>query len=137
MICMRPNRERKGYLYEQHLPQLEEIIAKYDPDGFWFDGDIGIERLQCWCPNCLAEWKADTGLEAPVRPTRRIGNAGWNGTSRGTVPESQSWRKRFAKRIPARWRCSTGCGHGRPNRRRRSSMPSQETTSAASIPSSA
>jgi len=63
-ICNRPNRDRKGYLYKQFLPQIKEIIAKYDPDGFWFDGDYILTK-PCWCENCLKEWQADTGQEAP------------------------------------------------------------------------
>jgi hypothetical protein len=63
-VCNRPNRDRKGYLYEQFLPQIKEIIAKYDPDGFWFDGDYILTR-PCWCDHCLKEWQADTGQEAP------------------------------------------------------------------------
>jgi hypothetical protein len=47
-ICNRPNREQKGYLYEQFLPQIKEIIARYDPDGFWFDGDYILTK-PCWC----------------------------------------------------------------------------------------
>jgi hypothetical protein len=63
-VCQRPNREKKGYLYERFLPQIREIITRYDPDGLWFDGDYILTR-PCWCPRCLKEWQADTGLEAP------------------------------------------------------------------------
>lgn len=63
-VCNRPNREKKGYLYEQFLPQIKEIIQRYDPDGFWFDGDYILTR-PCWCERCLKEWKLDTGQEAP------------------------------------------------------------------------
>ena len=63
-ICNRPNRAHQGYLYEQFLPQIKEIIAKYDPDGFWFDGDYILTK-PCWCDNCLKEWQADIGQEAP------------------------------------------------------------------------
>lgn len=63
-ICNRPNREKKGYLYEQFLPQIKEIIARYDPEGLWFDGDYILTK-PCWCDNCLREWQADTGQEAP------------------------------------------------------------------------
>lgn len=63
-VCNRPNREKKGYLYEQFLPQIKEIIARYDPEGLWFDGDYILTK-PCWCDNCLREWKADTGQEAP------------------------------------------------------------------------
>jgi len=64
-VCNRPNRDQKGYLYEQFLPQIKEIIARYDPDGFWFDGDYILTK-PCWCDNCKREWKADTGQDAPL-----------------------------------------------------------------------
>lgn len=64
-VCQRPNRARKGYLYECFLPQIREIIRLYDPDGFWFDGDYVLPQ-PCWCANCLAEWKLDTGKDAPA-----------------------------------------------------------------------
>ena len=63
-VCNRPNRAKQGYLYEQFLPQIREIIARYDPDGFWYDGDY-ILTQPCWCQNCLREWKLDTGKDAP------------------------------------------------------------------------
>ena len=63
-VCNRPNREKKGYLYEQFLPQIREIIARYDPEGLWFDGDYILTK-PCWCDNCLREWQAETGQEAP------------------------------------------------------------------------
>ena len=63
-VCNRPNEAKKGYLYEQFLPQIREIITRYDPDGFWFDGDYILTR-PCWCENCLREWRAATGQEAP------------------------------------------------------------------------
>lgn len=67
IVCQRPNREKKGYLYERFIPQIREIISKYDPDGFWFDGDYILTR-PCWCERCLREWKQDTGTEAPRDP---------------------------------------------------------------------
>ena len=64
IVCQRQHRDGTGYLAERFLPQIREIIRLYDPEGFWFDGDYILPR-PCWCPRCLAEWKADTGLEAP------------------------------------------------------------------------
>lgn len=72
IVCNRPNRAKKGYLYEQFLPQIRELSAKYQVDGFWFDGDYILPR-PCWCANCLAEWQADTGQPAP----RQAGEAAW------------------------------------------------------------
>ncbi len=64
VVCQRPDKERKGYLYEKFIPQIEEIIRKYDPDGFWFDGDYILAR-PCWCERCLKAWKDEKGGEAP------------------------------------------------------------------------
>ncbi len=64
IVCQRPNRQHKGYLYEQFIPQIRELVRLYDPDGFWFDGDYALTR-PCWCPNCLAEWQAETGKDTP------------------------------------------------------------------------
>ncbi|HNX33812.1 MAG TPA: beta-galactosidase trimerization domain-containing protein [Kiritimatiellia bacterium] len=64
IVCQRPHRDGTGYLTERFIPQIREIVRLYDPAGFWFDGDYILPR-PCWCPRCLAEWKADTGLEAP------------------------------------------------------------------------
>jgi len=64
IVCQKPNRQQRGYLYERFLPQIREIIGSYDPDAFWFDGDYILPR-PCWCERCLAEWQADTGLAAP------------------------------------------------------------------------
>jgi len=64
IVCQRPHRDGTGYLAERFIPQIREIIRLYDPEGFWFDGDYILPR-PCWCPRCLAEWKADTGQEAP------------------------------------------------------------------------
>lgn len=68
IVCQRPHRDRSGYLYERFIPQIQEIIRLYDPDGFWFDGDYVLPR-PCWCDRCLKDWKADTGLDqAPRKP---------------------------------------------------------------------
>ena len=64
IVCQRPHRDGGGYLSERFIPQIREIVRLYDPEGFWFDGDYILPR-PCWCPHCLADWKADTGLEAP------------------------------------------------------------------------
>jgi len=73
IVCQRPNRLQRGYLYERFLPQIREIIRRYDPDGFWFDGDYVLRR-PCWCANCLREWQAETGLAAP----RKTGDPNWD-----------------------------------------------------------
>jgi len=67
IVCQRPHHDHSGYLAERFIPQIQEIIRRYDPDGLWFDGDYILSR-PCWCPACLNDWKADTGLDAPRSP---------------------------------------------------------------------
>jgi len=42
--------------------QLRELIERYDPDGFWFDGDWGGP---CYCPRCQARFRQETGWTEP------------------------------------------------------------------------
>lgn len=76
-VCLRPNRQQKGFLYERFLPQIREIIAKYDPDGFWFDGDLAV-ALPCWCERCVAAWKEETSVEPPRDVSARHWLRWWN-----------------------------------------------------------
>ena len=50
----------EGYLW----PMIEEIMAGYNPDGFWFDGSVFTVH-PCFCPACRVRLKADTGLDLP------------------------------------------------------------------------
>jgi len=50
----------EGYLW----PMIEEIMADYNPDGFWFDGSV-FTIHPCFCPACRKRLKADTGLDLP------------------------------------------------------------------------
>lgn len=47
-----------GYFDEWVAVQLGELIANYDPDGFWFDGDW---PGPCYCPRCQARFRQKTG----------------------------------------------------------------------------
>lgn len=94
IVCNRPNPERRGYLYEQFIPQIEEIIARYDPDGFWFDGDYILTR-PCWCANCLAEWQRDTGEPAPRRPE----DPGWDRWVAWHLGRYREYRRQVAEAI--------------------------------------
>lgn len=53
-----------GYLRERMIPQMIEVIEKYDVDGFWVDGD-NWAALPCWCERCRAEYARRTG-RSPV-----------------------------------------------------------------------
>lgn len=53
-----------GYVEELMLPQLEEILERYQPDGIWVDGE-NWSVSPCYCPACLSEFQALHGRSAP------------------------------------------------------------------------
>ena len=52
-----------GYDEKLMIPQMMEIIDKYDVDGFWVDGE-NWAALPCWCDLCRAEFTRRTGIKA-------------------------------------------------------------------------
>jgi len=59
---------RGGYLEGLLIPQLRELIDRYEVDGFWVDGDIWA-AAPCWCERCKAAFTEKTGIpEAPLSP---------------------------------------------------------------------
>lgn len=55
---------RSAYLDELMIPQLIELMDRYEVDGFWIDGDLWAVE-PCYCPRCHAAWTAQTGLANP------------------------------------------------------------------------
>lgn len=55
---------RSPYLDELMIPQLIELIDRYEVDGFWIDGDLWA-ATPCYCDKCRAAWTEKTGIEAP------------------------------------------------------------------------
>jgi len=55
---------RGPYLDDLMIPQLIELIDRYEVDGFWIDGDLWAVE-PCYCPKCRAAWTAATGLTEP------------------------------------------------------------------------
>ena len=53
------------YLEAMMIPQLVEIIDRYDVDGFWVDGDNWASK-PCWCDRCRNAFRDRTGHEAPT-----------------------------------------------------------------------
>ncbi len=51
-----------AYAEELMIPQMLELIEKYDVDGFWVDGDNWGTR-PCWCDACTAEFTSRTGID--------------------------------------------------------------------------
>ncbi|NQT51485.1 alpha-L-fucosidase [bacterium] len=55
---------RGPYLEQLLIPQLIEMIDRYEVDGFWVDGDIWAMQ-PCYCPRCRHAYTAATGETDP------------------------------------------------------------------------
>lgn len=55
------------YVDELMIPQLREVVEKYDVDGMWIDGDCWGAELD-WSPMAVEAWKRETGVEPPTDP---------------------------------------------------------------------
>ena len=76
-MCARPTPDGRGFLELELLPLLAELTERYEPDGFWVDGDHA--RLPaCYCDNCREAFRRAADLDAPVGPD----SAGDSGTYR-------------------------------------------------------
>jgi hypothetical protein len=64
---------RSPYLEQIMLPQLKELIDRYDVDGFWVDGEICFAET-CYCERCLKAFKEETGISEPPQDG---GDPGW------------------------------------------------------------
>ncbi len=52
-----------GYDTQLMIPQMIEIVDKYDVDGFWVDGENWASK-PCWCDRCRAKFTRRTGIAA-------------------------------------------------------------------------
>jgi len=50
-----------GYDEQLMIPQMLEIIDRYDVDGFWVDGENWASK-PCWCSRCREEFTRRTGI---------------------------------------------------------------------------
>ncbi len=50
------------YVDELLIPQLKEVVAKYDLDGLWVDGECWSAKLD-YSEAALEQWKKETGYE--------------------------------------------------------------------------
>ena len=57
---------RSPYLDELMIPQMRELIDRYDVNGFWVDGDIWATE-PCYCPRCREAYARETGGAEPPR----------------------------------------------------------------------
>jgi len=62
------------YDAELMIPQMLEIVDKYDVDGFWVDGENWASK-PCWCDRCRAEFTRRTGSAAIPQAA---GDAHWD-----------------------------------------------------------
>jgi hypothetical protein len=77
---------RSPYLDEQMIPQMLEVIAEYDVDGFWIDGDNYVMR-DCYCPRCRDEFTRRTGIARPPESDTHPDWAIWRGFQRDSFVE--------------------------------------------------
>ena len=71
---------RGPYLEELMIPQMIELIDRYEVDGFWIDGDLW-GTLPCYCPLCRAAYTKATGRKKPpVKETDPDWPLWWNFT---------------------------------------------------------
>jgi hypothetical protein len=54
----------EGYLW----PMIREIMEKYHPDGFWFDGSVFTVHV-CYCEKCRERFQREQGLAPPKSPS--------------------------------------------------------------------
>jgi hypothetical protein len=67
---------RSPYLDEYMIPQLKELVDRYDVDGFWIDGDLWAAQ-PCYCPRCTRAFRRRTGIERPPVATTDPDWAAW------------------------------------------------------------
>lgn len=63
-----PNRAlcpNSGYVEELLLPQLEELLERYSPDGIWMDAENWTVS-PCYCPACESEYQMLHSRSAPT-----------------------------------------------------------------------
>ena len=65
-----------GYDDELMIPQMLELVDKYDVDGFWVDGE-NWAALPCWCDRCRAEFTRRTGLSDVPRSAEEANWRAW------------------------------------------------------------
>ncbi|MBM4092711.1 MAG: hypothetical protein FJ276_25375 [Planctomycetes bacterium] len=55
----------EGYLW----PMIDEIMDRYHPAGFWFDGSC-FTVATCYCPKCRARFRREHAMDAPTSVQR-------------------------------------------------------------------
>lgn len=58
------------------LPQIKEILERYEPAGWWFDGEF-VQR-PCWCEHCKRKWREKHATPYPEKLTDENKVALWH-----------------------------------------------------------
>ena len=58
------------------LPQIEEIMERYRPAGWWIDGEFVLRP--CWCPWCKEKWQERYGTLYPEEMNAETQVALWH-----------------------------------------------------------
>jgi len=75
-----------GYTEKLMIPQLLELIEKYDVDGFWVDGECWASA-PCYCKLCRAEFTKRTGIEEAPKSKEDANWRAWTDFHRALFEE--------------------------------------------------
>ena len=67
---------RSPYVDELLIPQMKELIDRYDVNGFWVDGEIWAME-PCYCPKCRSAFTGQTGIAEPPKEETDPAWAAW------------------------------------------------------------
>jgi len=67
---------RGPYVDKLMIPQMIEMIDRYDIDGFWVDADVW-GATPCYCARCRAAFTASTGIAEPPTEVSDPNWAAW------------------------------------------------------------
>ncbi|NLN18823.1 MAG: hypothetical protein GX162_06060 [Firmicutes bacterium] len=88
---------RRGYLENLLMPQMHELIDRYEVDGFWVDGDIWA-AVPCYCELCRAAFTTKTGIEDPPTETD---DPNWPAWIQFTLDSFEEYVTRYCEAVHA------------------------------------
>ncbi len=87
---------RSPYLDELMIPQMMELIDRYEVDGFWMDGDLWAAE-PCYCRRCRTAFTRGDGIaEPPTEP----GDPNWAALVELHAREFRAVRHALLRRRP-------------------------------------
>lgn len=104
------------YVDELLIPQMIELIDKYDVDGFWVDGECWAMQ-RCYCESCRAEFTKRTGIAEPPKSAEEANWTAWSDFHRTLFAE---YVAKYAEAVHAHRPGVTACSNwmytvGHPN----------------------